>query len=185
MFLCECRPSCRECFCMERGASPCHLEPRPWLPGGCTGRTWPVHACLRHGCGPRTPLRAQGLAAGQPSHVCGRQRRAGAPGTTHVPGLADASRGETPSFELGFNPSVSAHVLAQAPRHAAPAASSAPPDTGWMRRAPCTRPRAHPASAPQSCAGAWLPVGQAIRRTARAILLDVALRRAQAEEAKA
>jgi hypothetical protein len=30
-------------------------------------------ACLRHGCGQRTPPRAQGMAAGQPSRTGGRR----------------------------------------------------------------------------------------------------------------
>jgi hypothetical protein len=51
-----------------------------------------------------------------------------------IGGCATMLPRETASFELVFDPSVSAQLLAQALRHAAPAASSVPPATGWMRR---------------------------------------------------
>jgi hypothetical protein len=58
--------------CRGHGAPSHRLESRPCLPGGCTGRTWRGHAYLRHGYGPHTPPRAQGMAVGQPSHTGGR-----------------------------------------------------------------------------------------------------------------
>jgi hypothetical protein len=58
--------------CRGHGAPPRRLESCPWLPGGCAERTWRGRTCLRHGCGPRTPPRAQGMAVGQPSRMGGR-----------------------------------------------------------------------------------------------------------------
>jgi hypothetical protein len=59
-------PFCSSAFepcvfcCRGRSAPPRRLESRPWLPGGSAGRARRGRACLRHGCGPRTPPRAQG-----------------------------------------------------------------------------------------------------------------------------
>jgi hypothetical protein len=50
-----------------------------WSSNHTWSSPWRGRACLSHDCGPRTPPRAQGLAAGQPSCMCGRPRRAGAP----------------------------------------------------------------------------------------------------------
>jgi hypothetical protein len=66
-------------FFRECGAPPLRLELDIWLPGGCAELAWRGRACLRHGCGQRTPPHALGLAAGQSRCTCGRPRRAGAP----------------------------------------------------------------------------------------------------------
>jgi hypothetical protein len=57
-----CLPAFEPCVicCRGRGMPLRRLESRPWLPGGYAGRARRGRACLRHGCGPRTPLRDQG-----------------------------------------------------------------------------------------------------------------------------
>jgi hypothetical protein len=60
-------------FLQGRCAPPRRPEPHPWLPSGYARRSGRGRACLRHGCGTRTPPRAWGLASGQPGCTGGRR----------------------------------------------------------------------------------------------------------------
>jgi hypothetical protein len=110
MCLCVCRSSSIVCLCRERSAPLRRLKPHPWLPGGCAGRMWRGRVCLWHGCGPRTPPRAQGLAAGQLSCTGGR-RDALEPQGDLRPELAVAAQ-DACVCEPGFVPSMFLQVIA-------------------------------------------------------------------------
>jgi hypothetical protein len=105
------QPSSWGISCRGRCAPPRRPEPRPWLPGGCAGRSGRGRACLRHGCGPCTPPRAWGLANGHPGCSGGRRDALELRGNPH-PELAVAA--QLGCCELaGIDPSMLLQVPSQ------------------------------------------------------------------------
>jgi hypothetical protein len=137
-----CSPAIVPCVfcCRGCGEPPRRLESHPWFPGGCTGRAWRGRACLRHGCGPRTPPRAQGwpLASRAAREAAATRWSLGA---SVVPGSPLTSK-TTVRAGRALSRGEFCRLMRRTPRPVAPAASAPSPVTGWMRHALCARTRA-------------------------------------------
>jgi hypothetical protein len=156
-----CSPAIVACVfcCRGCGAPPRRLESHPCFPGGCAGRAWRGRACLRHGCGPCTPPRAQGWplasrAAWEAAATRWSLR------VSIVPGSLLTSKTTVRAGWLlsraGFG-----RLMRRTPRPVVPAVSAPSLVTGWTRCAQGRKLACRPAGAPQRCAATKLVASQA------------------------
>jgi hypothetical protein len=137
-----CSPAIVSCVfcCRGCGAPPRRLESCPWFPGGCAGRAWRSRACLRHGCGPRTPPRAQGwpLASRAAREATATRWSLGA---SVVLGSLSTSKANV-KVGRALSRARFCRLMRKMPCSVAPAASAPSLVTRWTRHALCARTRA-------------------------------------------